>query len=132
MLPDSKYITPFIINNVSHTSTKTFPVNSPTADAVWHASAATTKDVEAITAAAEAAFPLWATTKIAKRRELLLKFTELLEREAPTITECMTLETGATEIWGGFNVKIGVEMARQVIAEMCLVFGKVIESETEG
>lgn len=93
---NQNYTTPFLINNEEIISSKTFDVRNPCdSKKLWSASAATLSDVEKVTRAAAAAFPSWSTMKLVKRRELLLKFGDILQKRSEDLKKCMCIETAA-------------------------------------
>ena len=68
--------------------------------------------VMAVEAAAEA-FRTWSDTGPGERRALLLKAADKLEAKTPQFVEAVSAETGATGMWGGFNVMLAASMLRE-------------------
>lgn len=133
MKSDPTYTTPFFINNVEVTSTKTFPVNNPTDNSlIWNASAATLEDVEKVAKAAAEAFPAWSRTKYTKRRELIHNFKRILKARQAELAECMTLETGATAFWGEANVSVGLDLLEHIAGTVVTISGSIEEESREG
>jgi len=87
--------------------------------------------VMAVEAAAEA-FKTWSETGPSARRALLLKAADALEAKTPQFIEAVSAETGATGMWGGFNVMLAAGMLREAAALTTQVAGEVIPSDVPG
>ncbi|HEX6721765.1 MAG TPA: aldehyde dehydrogenase, partial [Burkholderiaceae bacterium] len=87
--------------------------------------------VMAVEAAAEA-FKTWSETGPSERRMLLLKAADKLEAKLPQFVEAVAAETGATGMWGGFNVMLAAGMLREAAALTTQVAGEVIPSDVPG
>jgi benzaldehyde dehydrogenase (NAD) len=87
--------------------------------------------VMAVEAAAEA-FRTWGDTGPGERRALLLKAADKLEAKTPLFVEAVSAETGATGMWGGFNVMLAASMLREAAALTTQVAGEVIPSDVPG
>jgi benzaldehyde dehydrogenase (NAD) len=87
--------------------------------------------VMAVEAAAEA-FRTWSDTGPGERRALLLKAADKLEAKTPQFVEAVSAETGATGMWGGFNVMLAASMLREAAALTTQVAGEVIPSDVPG
>jgi len=70
-------------------------------------------------AAASAALPAWRTTKLSRRRDLILRAAELVE--------AMRLETAADAGWCEFNIAI----ASDVLCGVASRVGSIEESESD-
>ena len=81
--------------------------------------------VMAVDAAAEA-FKTWSQTGPSERRALLLKAADALEAKTPQFIEAVSAETGATGMWGGFNVMLAAGMIREAAALTTQISGEVI------
>lgn len=92
------------------------------------AAAAGIADVNAAVEAAGAAFPEWASTGPALRRDLLLAAAEVLQAHEREFVEWMIAETGATAAWGGFNVMFGASILREAASMTSQITGEVIPS----
>ena len=55
----------------------------------------------------------------------------LVERTADFV-KAMTLETGASPMWGAFNCKLGAAMLREAAAMTTQISGEVIPSDKPG
>jgi aldehyde dehydrogenase (NAD+) len=94
------YETRLFINNefVNSASGKTFPcINPATEEVICQVQEAGEADVEKAVAAAKAAFAPgseWRTMPSSRRRDLMLKLAELIERDAALIAEIETLDNG--------------------------------------
>jgi benzaldehyde dehydrogenase (NAD) len=87
--------------------------------------------VMAVEAAAEA-FRTWSDSGPGERRALLLKAAEKLEAKTPLFIEAVSAETGATGMWGGFNVMLAAGMLREAASLTTQVAGEVIPSDVPG
>ncbi|MES2509128.1 MAG: aldehyde dehydrogenase [Pseudomonadota bacterium] len=87
--------------------------------------------VLAVEAAAEA-FKSWGQTGPGVRRALLLKAADALEAKTPAFVEAVSAETGATGMWGGFNVMLAAGMIREAASLTTQVAGEVIPSDVPG
>ncbi|CAZ84340.1 unnamed protein product [Tuber melanosporum] len=127
------YTVPFLVNNEEITSPRTFDVKNPLDDSLlWRSSAATVQDVEATALSASSAFRLWSTTKLAKRRELIYKLVDVLERRKQELMDTMAGETGALSGWVDLNMDLTVGLARDVAGRVVSIAGTIPESAEEG
>jgi acyl-CoA reductase-like NAD-dependent aldehyde dehydrogenase len=85
-------------------------INSFTGEPVTTQAAATVEDVDAAVTVAAAAFPAWAATEPAERRELLIRAGELLSERAADIATIISEETSGTFGWGMFNCGLAASM----------------------
>ncbi len=96
------------------------------------APAATAADAVAAVDAASAAFPAWAAMGPGERRGLLLKASEALEAKGAAFIAAMAAETGASDIWAGFNVHLAAGMLREAAALTTQIQGSIIPSDVPG
>ena len=96
------------------------------------AAAATTADAEAACNAAAAAFAGWSATSPSERRALLNKAADLLVERTPDFVKAMTVETGSSPMWAGFNCKLAAGMLREAAAMTTQISGEVIPSDKPG
>lgn len=130
---DQGHTTPFLINNQEIVSSKTFDVHSPTdSRKLWSASVATLSDVEKVTQAAAAAFTSWSTTKLVKRRQLLMGFADILAKRADELKECMRLETAAQESWAELNIDVATGFIADIAGRLISIAGTIPENAEEG
>lgn len=124
-----------LINGLKVTAEKgaTFERRNPLDGSVaTRAPAASPADaVMAVEAAAEA-FKTWSESGPSMRRALLLKAADALEAKTPAFIEAVSAETGATGMWGGFNVMLAAGMIREAAALTTQVAGEVIPSDVPG
>ena len=124
-----------LINGLKVTAEKgaTFERRNPLDGSVaTRAPAASPADaVMAVEAAAEA-FKTWSETGPSERRALLLKAADALEAKTPAFIEAVSAETGATGMWGGFNVFLAAGMIREAASLTTQVAGEVIPSDVPG
>jgi vanillin dehydrogenase len=103
-----------------------------TGEIVGSAVACNADDARAAVDAAAEAFPAWAATPPAQRRELLSAAAELLSERGREISATMTEETGSTFGWGMFNVHLATGMLREAAAQSYALVGEVIPSDVPG
>jgi acyl-CoA reductase-like NAD-dependent aldehyde dehydrogenase len=133
-MSSSSYTVPLLINGKELTSSATFPVVSPSSHKeIWQASAASLDDVSAAIAAAQAAFPAWAKTKPAARRNILLKAAEIMESRKEELAGYMMQETGSEAAFSaGFNVPLAAEMMRDVAGRVGTIMGHIPTCAEDG
>ncbi|KAJ7842814.1 Aldehyde/histidinol dehydrogenase [Mycena olivaceomarginata] len=95
-------------------------------------SSASLDDADAAVAAASAAFPAWSKTKPAQRRNILLKAADLLEQRAEELKLHMQQETGAGEMFAGFNVGTAAEFLRDAAGRISGITGSIPVCQDEG
>jgi benzaldehyde dehydrogenase (NAD) len=114
-------------------SGKVFERRNPLSQQVAsRAAAATVSDADAAVAAASAALPDWSTLGPNARRGLLLKAADALEAKRDAIMAIMMAETGTTEVWSAFNVKLATGMLREAASLTTQIAGEVIPSDKPG
>jgi aldehyde dehydrogenase (NAD+) len=69
-------------------------------------------DVNQAVQAARAAFPAWRALTGDKRRNLLLKLADLIEKDTPRLSDLLSIENGAPSIAGPFMVADAVQKFR--------------------
>lgn len=127
------YTVPFLINNEEITSSKTFEVKNPLDHSLlWKSSAATVQDAEAAIQSASDAFRFWSTTKLVKRRELIYKLVDVLERRRQELMDSMAGETAAPGGWVDFNINTSIGLAKDVAGRVVSIAGTIPESMEEG
>lgn len=111
----------------------TFERRNPLSEeVVSRTAAATVADATAAVEAAAAAFPEWSRLGPGARRQLLLKAAAALEAKTPQFVEAISAETGASGLWGGFNVHLAAGMLQEAAALTTQVAGEVIPSDVPG
>jgi acyl-CoA reductase-like NAD-dependent aldehyde dehydrogenase/ABC-type branched-subunit amino acid transport system ATPase component len=124
-----------LINGLAITAEKgaTFERRNPLDGSVaTRAPAASPADAVAACDAAGEAFKSWSQTGPGERRALLLKAADALEAKAPQFIAAVAAETGATGMWGGFNVMLAAGMVREAAALTTQISGEVIPSDVPG
>ncbi len=96
------------------------------------AAAASTEDVDAAAAAAQAAFPSWSALPATERRKRLLRGADVLESLTPEFISIGVAETGGTPGWYGFNVMLASNMLREAASMTTQITGEVIPTDTPG
>ena len=89
-------------------------------------------DVARAVAAADAAFPDWAATSPAERREVLLRAADLLRAREAEVVALMAGEAGGTAGWAAFNVWLGAETLREAAAAVTAPRGAVLAAQEPG
>ncbi|MBK4992421.1 aldehyde dehydrogenase [Pseudomonas sp. S37] len=102
-----------------------------TGEVVSRVAAASLEDADKAVTAAQRAFPAWASLGPGERRARLTRAAELLESRASEFMS-MATETGATERWYGFNVKLAANMLRDAAAMTTQIKGEIIASDVPG
>ena len=124
-----------LINGLSVSAEKgaTFERRNPLDGSIaTRAPAASEGDAVAAVEAAAEAFKTWGRTGPSERRMLLLKAADKLEAMTPRFIEAVSAETGATGMWGGFNVMLAAGMIREAASLTTQISGEVIPSDVPG
>lgn len=106
--------------------------NPVSGEVVTVAAAAGLDDVGHVAAAAARAFPAWSVSTPEMRRKILEQAAAVLHSRAEIITTAMMRETGATDAWCAFNVRLGAEIfldAANMVTKIC---GAVVPSDRPG
>jgi acyl-CoA reductase-like NAD-dependent aldehyde dehydrogenase len=127
MASDAAYTVPLLINGKEISTSTTFPVTSPGSHKqIWSASSASLEDVKSAIDAAQAAFPTWAKTKPAARRDIFLKAADIFKSRAEELGRYMEEETGSAAAFSsGFNVPLGAEMFKDVAGRCSSINGVI-------
>lgn len=96
------------------------------------APAATVADARAAVDVAAKAFPAWSAIGPGERRALLMKAARALEAKGEAFAQAMASETGASNIWAGFNVHLAADMLLEAAALTTQINGQVIPSNVSG
>jgi acyl-CoA reductase-like NAD-dependent aldehyde dehydrogenase len=107
-------------------------VDPYTGDRVGTAASAKRDDARRAGDAAKEAFPAWANTPPAERRDLLNRAGDLLAERSEAIAATMTEETGATFGWGMFNCALAANMLRFYSGRAHDPVGEVLPSDVPG
>ncbi|MGO3740153.1 MAG: aldehyde dehydrogenase [Marinomonas foliarum] len=120
-------------NDLTASSRKEYNRLDPvTGQVASNSAAATLDDVNAATKAAALAFPAWAQSGPAERRNLLNKAADIMETKQDEFIAAMIAETGATGPWAGFNVMLAAGHIREAAALTTQMGGEVIPSNKPG
>jgi vanillin dehydrogenase len=103
-----------------------------TGEPVGRAAAATRADAARAAEAAREAFPAWANTPPAERRDVLQRAGDLLTERSEAIAATMTDETGGTFGWGMFNCALAANMLRFYSGRVHDPVGEVLPSDVPG
>jgi len=111
----------------------TFERRNPLTGAVaTRASAGGVVDAIAAADAAAVALPGWSALGPNDYRALLLKAADAVAAKGDAFVAAMMTETGATEAWARFNVRLAAGMVREAAALTTQVSGEVIPSDKPG
>lgn len=120
-------------NHVPAAGEATFERRNPLDNEVaTRAAAATVADAQAAVRSAADAFPAWSKTGPGERRALLDRAAQALAAKSDALVAAMMAETGASAVWAGFNVHLGVELLREAAAITTQITGEVIPSDIPG
>jgi len=128
------HVVPLLIDGKEVTTETTFDVTSPvTNKVIWRSSSVSKDDAIKAVEAAQAAFPAWSKTKPSRRRDILLKASDILAQRAEEAAEYMEIETGAVPAYsGGFNVPSAIEQLKDVAGRIITSTGSVPVCAEEG
>lgn len=128
------YTVPLLINGKEVTTSTTFPVTSPSSHKqIWSASSASVEDAKAAISAAQTAFPAWAKTKPAARRDIFLKASEIFKSRAEEFGGYMEQETGSAPAFSsGFNVPLAAEIMKDVAGRCSTIMGNIPTCAQDG
>ncbi|HEX8573817.1 MAG TPA: aldehyde dehydrogenase [Allosphingosinicella sp.] len=112
---------------------RTFSRADPlTGETATRAAAAGAEDARRAADAAGKAFPAWAALGPNARRALLNRAAEALEAREADFIDSMMAETGSTEMWARFNLRLAAGMVREAGALTTQIGGEVIPSDKPG
>lgn len=110
-----------------------FDRHSPmTNEVVSQCAAASVEDAIRAVDSCATAFPGWAASSPAARRDILLAAAALFEERAESFRTVMIEETGASGGWGAFNARLAAGMLREAASITTHVKGEVIPSNKPG
>jgi len=107
-------------------------LNPLTGEVASTAPAMRASDIPAITATAQAAFPVWSAMGANARRAVLMKAADALESRKDDFVAAMMAETGSTAGWAMFNLGLAAGMVREAAALTTQIAGEVIPSDKPG
>lgn len=109
------YIVPLLIGGQEIIADTTFDIVSPsTGQTIWKSSSTSLKDVQSAAEAAARAFPQWAATKPAFRRNVFLRAADILEKRSDECKQYMHSEMAAQPGFTSFNILTSVEILRDL------------------
>jgi acyl-CoA reductase-like NAD-dependent aldehyde dehydrogenase len=106
--------------------------NPVSGEVVTIAAAASVEDAVAAANAAASAFPEWSATSPTTRSRLLVAAAAAVLARESEITAAMMRETGATEEWCAFNVRLGAEIFIDAAAMTTQVSGSIVPTDRAG
>lgn len=120
------YTVPFFIGGEEVVTEKTFEIVNPaTGKAVHRSSSASDADALAAVEAAAKAFPAWRDLVPRKRRDILLKAAEVLEKRRDELAGYMIEETGVARGWADFNLDVAKDFMVDVAGRLAGLEGTI-------
>lgn len=124
---------PLWIDGKEVTTEVTFDVCSPaTGEKIWSSHGATAKEATLAVSAAERAYKSWRRTKPAERRRILLKAADIMEARQEELKDYMKQETGALDMFAGFNLMTTIENFRDVAGRAANIMGAIPSTAQHG
>lgn len=125
--------THFINGRWSKPGGRTFADYNPfNGEVIAEVAAGGREEAVAAVAAAEAAFPAWATMAPKERQRLLLKAADIVDRRLPDVVRTLALEAGTSAAFAAFQVNWSSNLIRQAANWGYLPAGDVLRSDTPG
>jgi acyl-CoA reductase-like NAD-dependent aldehyde dehydrogenase len=119
-----------LIDGAARPTARTFERRHPvTGDVVTTAAAADPADAVAAADAAAAAFRTWSRTTPTARRELISRAADLVKSRADDLVALMMQETGASQAWSRFNVRLTENIMREAAAVTTAFAGEVLATD---
>jgi len=94
--------------------------------------AGTPEDITRAADAAEAALPAWSELGAFERREIFLTAADIMARRGGEAIAAMGQETGASQLFAGFNVALCVEILREAAAAITRPMGELLPTSIPG
>ncbi|WP_279098937.1 aldehyde dehydrogenase [Bartonella apis] len=112
---------------------KTFIRKNPIdGEVVSVAAAAQIEDIVEVVDAASRAFEDWSQSTPQERQRLLQRAAEIMLAKKDDFISAMAAETGASEVWAGFNVALGAAVFQEAASIVTAATGEVLSSNTAG
>lgn len=125
-LRDTLETVPFFINGQDVVSTETFDIVSPATGEVLHkCSSAGEEDARRAVDAAAQALPAWKALPPGKRREILLRATDIMEQRREELVNTHVEEVGGTRQWANFNVSVAKDLILDAAGRLVAVEGSI-------
>lgn len=119
-----------LIDGAARSTARIFERRHPvTGDVVTTAAAADPADAVAAADAAAAAFQTWSRTSPSARRELISRAADLVKSRADDLVALMMQETGASQAWSRFNVRLTENIMREAAAVTTAFAGEVLATD---
>jgi acyl-CoA reductase-like NAD-dependent aldehyde dehydrogenase len=116
---------PALIGDSDKPLDTTFDVISPIdSKLLWKCSAVSVTDATNAVTAAQAAFPAWRDSTPQFKRDIFLKAAEIMESRADELAGYMGAETGASDFWARFNIKLGADILKDVAGRISSIRGE--------
>ncbi|KAI7191670.1 salicylaldehyde dehydrogenase [Hortaea werneckii] len=115
------------------TSETTFDVVSPfTGEKLWQSYGVSPQQATQAVEKAQQAFKTWRKTKPATRRSILLKAADIFEARRDELAGYMKAETGALDMFAGFNLTGTIENFRDVAGRPANILGSIPQTQADG
>lgn len=107
-----------------------FAVTNPQTEAVYgYAARGGEADIVAVVAAAQSAFPAWASLPPAERERLMLRAAELLETQIERLADIVVDESGSTLLKARHEVRYGASLMRAAAGEARRLYGDTFPND---
>lgn len=130
---DDLPIVPLLIGGVERAGSPSdiFPVYSYAQQKnVYLAESANAETAEAAADAAAVAFKTWKKTPAKDRRDLLLRYADLLQSHADELAAIQIAETSAAALWAKKNVQLAIALIQETAACINSLKGEIPQSES--
>ncbi|KAI6920833.1 salicylaldehyde dehydrogenase, partial [Hortaea werneckii] len=130
---DTSQPVPLWIAGQETTSDTTFDVVSPfTGEKLWQSYGVSPQQATQAVERAQQAFKTWRKTKPATRRSILLKAADIFEARRDELAGYMKAETGALDMFAGFNLTGTIENFRDVAGRPANILGSIPQTQADG
>lgn len=130
---DTSQPVPLWIAGQETTSETTFDVISPfTGEKLWQSYSVSPQQATQAIEKAQQAFKTWRKTKPATRRSILLKAADIFEARRDELAGYMKAETGALDMFAGFNLTGTIENFRDVAGRPANILGSIPQTQADG
>ena len=92
---------------------------------VGQAHSATAESAKAAAETSWTAFELWRSWNAVRRRDLVLRVANILERRADEIVESQIEETSCTKEWARMNINLAIASVKEVASRLTSVSGEI-------
>ncbi|RMY48325.1 hypothetical protein D0865_08142 [Hortaea werneckii] len=130
---DTSQPVPLWIAGQETTGETTFDVVSPSSgEKLWQSYSVSPQQATQAIEKAQQAFKTWRKTKPAIRRSILLKAADIFEARRDELAGYMKVETGALDMFAGFNLTGTIENFRDVAGRPANILGSIPQTQADG